>query len=73
MAVAARGGTDTLARSTFPPPVSGSLDLAFLPTADAPFAEVRCCHDCALSELVVRDSGGSMSLSYMYRASLGVL
>jgi hypothetical protein len=45
MAFAPSGGTDTLARSTLSPPVSGSLDLAFLPAADAPLAVVRCCHD----------------------------
>lgn len=54
------GDMDTLARSTCSPPVSGSLDLAFLPAAVAPLADESCCHDCVLSTLTVRDSEGSM-------------
>lgn len=56
IAVDPSGGIDTLARSTWPPPVSGSLDLAFLPAIDAPFADVSCCHAWVLSALTVRDS-----------------
>lgn len=55
-----REGIDTLARATLAPPVSGSLDLAFLPAAVAPLADVSCCHACVLSVLTVRDSDSSI-------------
>lgn len=57
MALEPDGGMDTLARSTMARPVSGSLPRLFLPTAVAPLADESCCHDCALSELTVRDRG----------------
>jgi hypothetical protein len=41
------------------PPVSGSLDLAFLSAGDDP--AISCCHDRVLSTLAVRVSEGSMS------------
>lgn len=62
IAAAPSEGTDTLGRSTLRPPVSGSLDLAFWPPADAPLALESCRHDRVLSELAVRDSGCSMLL-----------
>lgn len=60
IAAAPSEGTDTLGRSTLRPPVSGSLDLAFWPPADAPLALESCRHDRVLSELAVRESGCSM-------------
>jgi hypothetical protein len=60
IAFALSGGTDTLALDTLFPPVSGSLDRAFLPAADVPLAVVRFCHDRVLSVLTVRESGRSM-------------
>jgi hypothetical protein len=57
------GGSETLALPTMSPPVSGSLDLAFLSAGEDPLAAVSCCHDCVLSTLTVRDSVGSMSTS----------
>jgi hypothetical protein len=56
-------GSDTLTLPTMSPPVSGSLDLAFLSAADDPLAALSCVHDCVLSTLTVRDSIGSMSTS----------
>jgi hypothetical protein len=57
------GGSDTLTLPTRSPPVSGSLDLAFLSAADDPLAALSCFHDCVLSTLTVRDSSDSMSTS----------
>jgi hypothetical protein len=54
-------GNDTLALPTFSPPVSGSLDLAFLSAGDDPLAAMSCFHDRVLSALTVRDSVCSMS------------
>lgn len=55
------GGSDTLVRSTLPPPVSGSLERAFLLAAVALLAVESCCHECVLSALAVRDNVGSMT------------
>lgn len=59
MDLLASGGIETLARSTLPPPVSGSEDLAFLLAEDelAPGAS-KCgvVHDRELSALIVRES-----------------
>jgi hypothetical protein len=63
------GGSDTLVLPTFSPPVSGSLDLAFLP-ADDPLAAVSCCHDRVLSALTVRDSVCSMMALQCYAPTL---
>jgi hypothetical protein len=64
------GGSDTLALPTISPPVSGSLDLAFLSAGSDPLAAESCVHDFVLSKLTVRDSAGSMSTSQSCETTL---